>query len=352
VSTPTPAAHPDVPSSAGSPSSGPTGPSQLTRSHGSFRIQSVLQRYSTVLGLVVLIAFFSLKRPHTFPTWTNTTTILSQGSLLGIIAGGLTICLVLGEFDLSIGYAATLGGVVTAKLINHGTAPWLVVVCALAAGLAIGLVNGLIIAYGNVNAFIATLGTGSIIYGIVLGMTGGAGVDFTHHALVALGQGTFHTVPTPVIIMLIVLAVLWIFLNKTELGRKVDAVGGNADAARLSGIRVARIRLVGFLISGTVAAGAGMLLAAQLGASYSDSGTPYLLEAFTACFLGAVTLRENEFNVAGTLFGVLIIAVTFNGLAQLGVSAFWQNVAQGLILIAAVLGPRAFRLRRRIRRTP
>ena len=262
----------------------------------------------------------------------------------------MTICLVLGEFDLSIGYSATLGGVVTAKLVNHGVASWLVVVLALGTGLVIGLVNGIVIAYGQVNAFIATLGTGSVIYGIVLGLTSGAGINFTHPALHTLGQGSFHSFPAPAMVMLVVLAVLWVFLNKTELGRRIDAVGGNAVAARLSGIRVARIRLVGFLISGTVAAGAGMLLSAQLGASYSDSGTPYLLEAFTACFLGAVTLRENEFNVAGTLIGVLIIAVTFNGLAQLGVSAFWQNVAQGLILIAAVLGPRAFRFRGRIRR--
>jgi ribose/xylose/arabinose/galactoside ABC-type transport system permease subunit len=113
-------------------------------------------------------------------------------------------------------------------------------------------------------------------------------------------------------------------------------------------VRVKRIRLLGFLISGTAAAAVGIILAGQLGAAYADSGTPYLLEAFTACFLGAVTLRDNEFNIAGTAIGVLIIAVTFNGLVQLGVSAFWQNVAQGTILILAVLIPRFVPLVRRL----
>jgi ribose transport system permease protein len=314
----------------------------------SARAVRYLPRLGTVFGLFVLYGVFAIARPSTFPTWSNTLTILDQGSLLAIIAGGLTVCLILGEFDLSIGYTATLGGAVAALVLNDGVSPVLVVILALATGFLVGLLNGLVVAYGGVNAFIVTLGSGSVVYGIVLGLTGGAGVEMSRHSLAGLGQDTVATVPVPVIICVVIIMLLWVFINKTEVGRRVDAVGGNSTAALLSGVRVKRIRLLGFLISGTAAAAVGIILAGQLGAAYADSGTPYLLEAFTACFLGAVTLRDNEFNIAGTAIGVLIIAVTFNGLVQLGVSAFWQNVAQGTILILAVLIPRFVPLVRRL----
>lgn len=299
------------------------------------RVVAALPRYGTLAGLVVLYGIFAVLRPSTFPTSSNLLTILDQASLLGVVAGGLTICLVLGEFDLSIGYTATLGGVVATHWLgtSFGT-EWILL--ALAAGVVVGLVNGFVVAYGRINAFIATLGTGAVVYGLVLALTGGNSQQSNSTSFDKLGQGKLIGIPTPVIISAAILALLWVVLNKTEPGRRIDAVGANGEAARLSGIRISRYRLLGFVMSGFCAAAAGIVLASELGAGYSDAGNNYLLQAFTACFLGAATLRDGEFHVVGTVVGVLIMGVAFNGLAQLGVAAYWQNIVQGTILVAAL----------------
>lgn len=319
------------------------------------RVLGAAPRYGTVLALLALIATFSYLRSGTFPTVSNSLTILSQAAVLAMIAGGLTICLVLNEFDLSIGFTATLSGIVATFWLDTKYSLTVSILLALASGAAVGLFNGILVAYGRVNAFIATLGTGSIIEGIILFITGGKSTQVNNTTFIDLGQSKVFEVPVPVVVAAALLLVLWVVLNKTESGRRIDATGGNNEAARLSGIRVNRYRVLGFVISGVASGIAGIVLAAELGAGYSDAGSSFLLEAFTACFLGAVTLRDGEFHIVGTAVGVLILAVTFNGLAQMGVPAYWQNIAQGGILIAAVgtagLAGRVHFLRRR-RRAP
>lgn len=330
------------------PGAGPVHQSALER------LVAALPRFGTLLGLGLLYLVFALLRPSTFPTGSNLLTILDQASLLGVVAGGLTICLVLGEFDLSIGYVATLGGVMATHWLGTSfSIGW--ILAALGAGMVVGLVNGYVVAYGRINAFIATLGTGAVVYGIVLSLTGGNAQQVQSTAFEKLGQGKIIGIPTQVIISAVILALLWVVLNKTEPGRRIDAVGANAEAARLSGIRVPRYRLLGFVLSGFCAAAAGIVLASELGAGYSDAGNNYLLQAFTACFLGAATLRDGEFHIVGTVVGVLIMGVAFNGLAQLGVAAYWQNIVQGTILVAAlsiatITGRLQVRLGRRRRR--
>lgn len=317
------------------------------------KLLSAAPRFGTVLALLALVAVFSILRSGTFPTVSNGLTILSQAAVLAMIAGGLTICLVLGEFDLSIGFTATLSGIVATFWLDTKYSLTVSILLALASGAAVGLFNGILVAYGRINAFIATLGTGSIIEGLILLITGGKSTQVNNNTFINLGQAKVAGVPVPVIVAIILLIVLWAVLNKTESGRRIDATGGNNEAARLSGIRVTRYRLLGFVISGTASGIAGIVLAAELGAGYSDAGSSFLLEAFTACFLGAVTWRDGEFHIVGTAVGVLILAVTFNGLAQMGVAAYWQNIAQGGILIGAVgmagLAGRVNFLRRRRR---
>ncbi|MGV8872832.1 MAG: ABC transporter permease [Rhodococcus sp. (in: high G+C Gram-positive bacteria)] len=261
--------------------------------------------------------------------------MLTQSAILAVVAGGLTIVLVLGDFDLSIASTLALGGVVAASVLEQGSTA-LAVLCALGAGAAVGVVNGIIVAYIRVNAFIATLGVGAVVTGVVLAITQGSVLAINSPDYMKIGQAQPFGLPSTALVAFALLLALWIFLNKTEPGRRMDAIGGNSEASRLSGIRVARYRLLGFVISGVCAAGAGVLLAAQLGAAYTNSGDGFLLQAFTACFLGAVTLRASEFHVVGTAVGVLIMIVAFNGLTQLGVEAFWQSIAQGAILLAAV----------------
>ena len=297
-----------------------------------------LGRYGTVLGLIVMIAVFSFLKPETFPTWSNFLTIFDDTSLLAIVAGGLTVCLILNEFDLSIGFTVTLGGIIATQWLDSGLGVPESVLIGLAAGLLVGLVNGLVVTQFGVSAFIATLATGAVINGIIIFITGGQPNTVLPPGFSAIGQSTLVTISSPVLIAVGVLILLWTFLNRTEGGRRIDATGGNTKAARFAGIRVNRYRMLGFVISALCAALAGVVLAARLGAGYTDAGNAYLLDAFTACFLGAVTFHDGRFNILGTLVGVLILAVTFNGLNQLGVPSYWQDIVKGLILIFAVAG--------------
>jgi ribose transport system permease protein len=309
------------------------------RASMSDRLIGGVSKGGTVLALIVLAGLFSILRPHTFPTSSNLVTVLQQASVLGMISGGLTLVLVMGDFDLSIGYVSTLTGVTVCNFLAHGMSVPLAVLLSLAIGLAAGVINGIIVAYGRLNAFIATLGTGAVLQGVIFWISGGGvaqQVPTKDSSFFDIGQSKVVGVPLPVIIAAVTMILLWFLLNKTEIGRRMDATGGNPEAARLSGIRTANYRFLGFAISGLCSGAAGIVLAAELGAGYSDAGIAFLLQAFTACFIGAVTLRDNEFHVVGTVVGVLILIVTFEGLAQLGVATYWQDIAQGGILILAV----------------
>ncbi len=297
-----------------------------------------LSRYGTIFGLLLMILVFSINAPDTFFSRANFLNILSQASLTAIIAAGLTYTLVIGEFDLSIGYVASfIGLMVTGFMSYQGMPIWLSIACAIAIGVGLGLVNGTLVTKVRINAVIATLGLGTIL----------TGVGFTYSAFpiatgipraftnIALGRVLFG-IPNPVFIMLGVLFILWIILNKTDIGQKMQAVGSNIEAARLSGIRVDRIKMFAFATAGFCSALTGTLLASLLGSGTLGAADGYLLDAFAAVFLGSATLREGEFHIVGTLVGVLILAVGFNGLAILGAPTHFQPIFKGGILILAV----------------
>ena len=295
----------------------------------------VIERYGPLIFLIGIVVFFSIKKPDSFPTKDNLLLVLSTGSLLGIVAAGLTMCLVVNEFDLSIGFVFALGGVMaTHWMASVGIAGSLLL--ALATGLVIGLVNGSIVAYMRVSAFIGTLGTGAIVQGIVQWITGGSAAAGFPGGFTSIAGGEAAGIPNEVLIMFGVMVLLWFVLGRTETGRRIDAIGGNKEAARLAGIRISRTTLLVFAISGMCAAFAGVLAASDLDSAYANAGDTYLLDSFTACFIGAAVFKPGEFSVQGTLVGVLIIATTFNGLAQVGVAAYWQFIIKGLILVFAV----------------
>jgi ribose transport system permease protein len=231
---------------------------------------------------------------------------------------------------------------VCALLVKQGDTPevWLTIAAITAICLIVGVLSGAIVSYLGVSAFIGTLAMGSILTGIVLGysesrtIVGGIPDDF-----LALGQQTTLGVPNPVIIMMIVVIVLWIFLEHTQLGRNLYAIGGNTVAAKLSGIAVKRYALLALGISAVCAGIGGMIAAANLGAGRpAGVGEAYLLNAFAAAFIGASTLRPGQFHILGTLVGVLIIGVISNGLSIMGVQTFWQYIVQGALLIMAIMG--------------
>jgi len=309
------------------------------RSPGARSGLAIFARYATIIGLALMIVIFSILSPDAFPTLNNFINVLNQASLATIIAGGLTLAVIVGELDLSIGYAASLHGILVTGLIVHNKMPIaLAIVIVLALGALIGVINGLIVTKLRVNSVIATLGVGTIIVGLAFAYSSGvpivAGVPEGFLQL-SLGRWLLG-IPNPIIVMAIVVAGLWLLVERTAIGQEIQAVGGNPIAARLAGIDVDRIKILGFVISAVCAALTGALLASRLGSGTTSAADSYLLTAFAAVFLGSATLRDGEFHVLGTFIGTLIIVFGFNGLNIFGAPTFSQYVFQGAILVAAV----------------
>jgi ribose transport system permease protein len=297
-----------------------------------------ISRYGTIIGLLAMIVFFTVNAPGTFLSRANLLNILSQASLTAIISAGLTFTLVVGEFDLSIGNVASFIGLVVAGLMAKDHLPIPVsVALALMVGIAIGLINGFLVTKVRINAVIATIGVGTMLTGIGFSYSAfpiaiGIPRAFTE---ISLGKALFG-VPNPVYIMAAVLVILWTILNRTDLGQRMQAVGGNIEAARLSGIRVDGMKMFAFATSGFCAALTGVLLTSLLGSGTLAAADGYLLDAFAAVFLGSATLREGQFHILGTLVGVLILAVGFNGLSIFGAPTFFQPIFKGGVLVLAV----------------
>jgi ribose transport system permease protein len=306
------------------------------------RVKSCLEflaRYGTIIALIGMMLIFTIISPDAFPTANNFINVVDQASLTMIIAAGLTVAVIVGELDLSVGFAASLHGILVTGLIvsNHLPIP-LAVIIVLGIGAVIGLVNGLVVTKAKVNSVIATLGTGTILTGLAFAYSEGvpivAGVPDAFLAI-SLGHWLFG-IPNNIVIMAGVLGVLWLLVERTTLGQEIQAVGGNPSAARLAGINVDRIKILGFVISGMCAAMTGILLASRLGSGTTGAADSYLLTAFAAVFLGSATLRDGEFHILGTVIGALIIAFGFNGLSIFGAPTFSQYILQGTILIVAV----------------
>lgn len=309
-------------------------------------------RYGTIVFLLLLIVGFSLARPDVFATKLNFLNVLNQASILLIIASGLTVCLVMGLFDLSIAAMATLGGYLVCKLlVDQGDNPqiWITLIGVLIFAGLVGVLNGALVSYLGVSAFIETLAMGSIITGAILGYSQSRTVlGGIPDGFLAMGQNATFGIPNPVIVMALVAFVLWIILEHTQVGRNLYAIGGNVEASKLSGIPVKRYALFALGVSAACAALGGIVAAANLGAGRPQGvGETYLLNAFAAVFIGASTLRPGQFHIFGTLIGVLLIGVISNGLSIMGVETFWQYIVQGVLLIVAMFGAGMVTLRRR-----
>lgn len=308
--------------------------------------------YGTVFFLVMLIVGFSISRPEVFPTLLNFLNVLNQSAILGVIAVGLTVCLVMGLFDLSIAAMATLGGYMVCRmLVAQGDSPQiaLCVIAVLLGAALIGVFNGILVSYLGISAFIATLAMGSVITGVILGYSESRTiVSGLPDAFGFIGQQSSLGIPHAVYIMAVVALLLWLLLEHTQTGRNLYAIGGNPEASRLSGLAIKRYGLLALGISGACAALAGIMAASSLGAGRPQGvGDTYLLNAFAAVFIGASTLRPGQFHIFGTVIGVLLIGVINNGLSVLGAPTYWQYIVQGSLLIVAMFGATVTSLRRK-----
>lgn len=303
------------------------------------RVVGFLGKYGTLVVLAVMVVLFTSLLGTDFLSIDNFRNILVQSTIGVVIALGLTVVLMVGEFDLSVGYVASLAGVSTAALYA-GSVPnkALMLVLILGIGAVVGLINGLVVTKLGVNALVGTLGVGSLVVGVNFIVTEGTpqSLDASGLGLLQIYLGQIGPVPWAIIVLVAVTALLWLLLNKTTFGLEVQAVGGNRVAAELSGIRVHRVVISAFVIGGILAALGGLLITANVGSGQSNGGDGFLLSSFAAAFLGSAALRNGEFHVMGTLIGVLTVAVGINGMAIYGVTASASYIFQGALLIGAV----------------
>ena len=316
-----------------------------------FDLPAWLARFGTLASLALLLIVFSLARSDVFPTVDNLLNIMNQVSILGTMAFGLTVCLVMGLFDLSIAAMATLGGyVATFLLVQYPdtTSVPLAVLISLAIAGAIGVFNGLIVSYLGISAFIATLATGSIITGAMLGISNSKTIiTGIPDEFLVIGQGSVFGVSNPILIMLAIGVILWLLLEHTQLGRHLYAIGGSMEASRLSGIAVKRYAPIALAICAGCAGLGGLIAASVLGAGRPQGvGDTYLLNAFAAVFFGASSLRPGKFHIIGTFIGVMLIGVINNGLSVMGVPTYWQYIVQGVLLIIALFSAGLLTMRR------
>jgi ribose transport system permease protein len=317
-----------------------------------FDLPAWLARFGTLASLALLLIVFSLARPDVFPTIDNLLNIMNQVSILGTMAFGLTVCLVMGLFDLSIAAMATLGGyVATFLLVQYPDTIGVpeAVLISLAVAAVIGVFNGLIVSYLGISAFIATLATGSIITGAMLGISNSKTIiTGIPDEFLIIGQGALFGVSNPIVIMLAIGVILWLLLEHTQLGRHLYAIGGSAEASRLSGIAVKRYAPIALAICAVCAALGGLMAASVLGAGRPQGvGDTYLLNAFAAVFIGASSLRPGKFHIVGTFIGVMLIGIINNGLSVMGVPTYWQYIVQGVLLIIALFSAGLLTMRRR-----
>jgi ribose transport system permease protein len=297
-----------------------------------------ISKFGTIIGMAIMFLAFSIAVPNIFPKPLNLVNIINQASLSAIIAGGLTMALIVGEMDLSVAYLASFAGVlVTGLMARYHFPVGGAIVLVLAVCVALGFLNGIIITKLRVNAVVATLGTGSIIVGLNFAYAQGVPIaSGLPPAFQNISIGKTLGIPNNILIMVAVLALLWVFLNYTEWGVQLRATGGNTSASRLSGIQVDRIKILGLCIASFCAGITGILLASLIGSGTSAAADGYLMPAFAAVFLGSATLKDGDFHIVGTLIGVLFIQIGFNGLAIFGAPTFVQYFFRGGILIIAV----------------
>ncbi|PYE20412.1 ribose ABC transporter membrane protein [Paraburkholderia silvatlantica] len=309
--------------------------SQVTLTPGS---RATLQKLGPFVALLIISVALSIVS-RDFLTLDNLLNVMRQASINALIAFGMTLVILLGGIDLSAGSVLALSSVIIATLLSAGTPAVVATFAGLLAGGLMGFANGLVISKGKVAPFIATLGSMTVLRGLALVVSNGSPISsFNSDFFSLLGGGyVARLVPIPVVLMLVMFGVFWVLLRKTVFGRHIYATGGNAESAKLSGVKVDRIQLWVYTIAGVMSALAGVVLTSRLNSAQPTAGTGYELDAIAAVVLGGTSLTGGRGWIFGTLVGALLIGVLNNGLNLLDVSSFYQQVIKGIVILLAVL---------------
>ena len=299
--------------------------------------------------LITASAIMALINPR-FATMGNLVTVLRQTSINAVIATGMTFAILTGGIDLSVGSVLGFCGAVAAYMVSSGSSVGLTLITALLIGTVIGYINGSLITIGRLQPFIATLGTVTLLRGVILVFTQGRpiglGSTSGSEIFTYIGRGFAGPIPIPVIIMIAVFILAHYILRHTKIGRYIYATGSNEEATMYSGIKTDRVKRFVYSVSGMMAALAGILITARLGSAQPTAGVGYELDAIAAVVLGGTSMAGGIGTIAGTAIGALIIGVLNNALNLMQVSSYYQDVAKGIVILIAVLLDRKQKLSR------
>ena len=311
-------------------------------------IGRILPVYGLPILTLLLIIFFSILLPDTFPTTLNVRSILSDKAIIAMLSLAATLPMMAGRIDLTVGFGIVMWHILAISLqVKYGV-PWplAIVIVVLCAGF-VGLLNGVLVEIAQVDAFIATLGTGTILYALALWHTQGRQIiGHLDQGFIDINTLSPFGIPIPALYVLVLAIVLWIVSERLPIGRYVYAIGANEKAAALNGIPVRTYVIGVFVASGVIAGLAGCVLAAKLRIGQANVGLDYLLPALVGAFLGSTTIKPGRVNVWGTMFGVLILAVGISGIQQLGGAFFVEPLFNGTTLVVSI-ALAAFAQRRR-----
>jgi L-arabinose transport system permease protein len=295
-----------------------------------------LMEYSMPIAFAVLFAVLAVTVENFFSV-PNVIGLMLSVAQIGMVACTMMLCLASRDFDLSIGSTVAFSGVLCAMVLNATDNTFVAIIAAVAAGAAIGFVNGAVIAYLRINALITTLATMEIVRGLGFIVSKGQAVGVSSDTFIALGGLSLFGVSLPIWVTLLCFIVFGVLLNQTVYGRNTLAIGGNPEASRLAGINVERTRVYIFLIQGAVTALAGVILASRITSGQPNAAQGFELNVISACVLGGVSLMGGRATISGVVIGVLIMGTVENVMNLMNIDAFYQYLVRGAILLAAVL---------------
>ncbi|ALC83134.1 ribose ABC transporter permease [Bacillus gobiensis] len=308
----------------------------LQKSQAGWRVVELQNR----LGMIIILALLCLILSFTAPNFlevSNLLNVLKQVSIIAILAAGMTIVILTGGIDLSVGSTVALTGVVSVMASAAGVNTFLAMLIGIGTGYIVGLINGFLTAKAKLPAFIVTLGSFTYVRGLAYVISGGYPIALQAAGFKFVGAGYIFGIPVPIYIMLIVYVIMFLVLKYTMFGRHIYAIGGNQEAARLTGIKVERSLINVYSISGLLAGLGGVVLAGRLYSGQPTAGQMYELDAIAAVILGGTSLTGGVGKIQGTIIGVLIMGVISNGLTLMDVNYYWQLVVKGGVIITAVL---------------
>ena len=302
-------------------------------------IVGIVKNNVGILSVLVLLCVIVSIATSKFLKPNNLISVLRQISINTYIALGMTLIIILGHIDLSVGAIVAMSGTLTVGfIVTQGLPIPVAILLGILLGMAAGMISGMIVTYFRVPAFIITMAMMNVCSGVAYVYSGGQATRINDDFFSAIGTGyLFNTIPLPVVYMIILIIVISFLLGKTKFGTYIYAIGGNREAARLSGVPIKKVEIAVFTISGVLSAFAGLVLCSRMYSGQPSVGNGYELDAIAACVLGGTSMSGGKGRISGTIFGAMVIGIISNGLNLIGVSSYWQLIVKGLIIACAVL---------------